>query len=193
MIAAEALAGASPSLFYNAIDDFGIASVLSRGFPLGEDLVRFKTRDAQELEASSGRKHAEVSVTGRLRAKALAVRSREEPATLPSPPPDPLQRLMRQRPAQHHVLFLEPVRYIGPNGRPVLHSAWTAHVPVPVAEKAIKRGLALDADIAEARAKMTEMVQRRPRRGPVPAVSIEDTIDLGIDLTERLEPSENAA
>jgi hypothetical protein len=105
MIAAEALAGASPSLFYNAIDDFGIASVLSRGFPLGEDLVRFKTRDAQELEASSGRKRTEASVTGRLRAKALAVRSREEPATLPSPPPDPLQRLIRQRPAAPRLVL----------------------------------------------------------------------------------------
>jgi hypothetical protein len=187
MIAAEALAGASPSLFYNDIDGFGIASVLSRGFPLGEDLVRFKTRDAQELEASSGRKHAEALITAHLRTKALAVRSREEPATLPLPPPDPLQHLTRQRPAPRHVLFLEPVRYIGRNGRPALHAAWTAHVPLPVAEEAIKRGLALDVDTAEARDKMTEMMQRRPRRGPAPAVSIEDTIDIGVDLTEPLE------
>jgi hypothetical protein len=193
MIAAEALAGASPDLFHNDIDGFGIASVLARGFPLGEDLVRFKTRDAQDLEASSGRKHAEVLITAHLRAKALAVRSQEEPAALPSPLPDPIQHLIRQRPAQRHVLFLEPVRYIGRNGRPVLHAAWTAHVPVPVAEEAIKRGLALDADTAEARDKMTEMMQHRPRRGPVPAVSIEDTIDIGVDLTERLELAGSAA
>jgi hypothetical protein len=192
MIAVEALAGASPSSFHNDIDEFGSASVLSRGFPLGEDLVRFKTRDAQELEASSGRKHVEANITARLRAKALAIRSREELATLPSPPPDPIQHLTRQRPAQRHVLFLEPVRYIGQNGRPVLHAAWTAHVPLPVAEEAIKRGLALDADTAEARNKMTEMMQHRPRRGPAPHVSIEDTIDLGIDLTESLELSVGA-
>ena len=63
-------------------------------------------------------------------------------------------------------------------------AAWTARVPAAVAEAAIEQGLALDADTAEARGKMKDMMERRPRRGPVLAVNVEDTIDLGVKLAE---------
>ena len=78
-------------------------------------------------------------------------------------------------------------------GHPVLHDAWTARVPAPVAEEAIKRGLALDADTDAAREKMTEMASFADARSArMPAVTVEDTIDLGVNLAEEVEPSETA-
>jgi hypothetical protein len=124
-----------------------------------------------------------------LRAKAAAIRSGEEPAVLPSAPPAPAQEVER-RPGLRHVLFLEPVRYIGRGGQTVVHAAWTARVPAAVAEAAIEQGLALDADTDAARAKMKEMTERRQRGRFGPSVTIEDTIDLGVNLAEGVEPSE---
>jgi hypothetical protein len=189
VLGAEALAGAVPDLFLNDIDEYGFGSILSRGFALGEDMVRFKTRDTQRLEPSSARDHAELLITSRLRRKAAAIRSGDEPPVLPSAQPEP-DRRVQPRPSERNVLFLKKVRYTGRSSKPVLCDAWTAHVPVPVAEAAIKAGLAMDADTDAARAKMKEMMERRPRRGLGAAVSIEDTIDLGVNLAEEPQPSE---
>ena len=145
LLAAEALAGATPDLFVDQPDELGVASVLHRGFPLGDDVVRFVTRDQQRLCKTAGaREHAERLITTRLRAKADAIRARHEPPVLSSPP-EPMHHVGR-RPVQRHVLFLQAVRYTNRFGEPVLHDAWSARVPAPVAEAAIKRGLALDAD-----------------------------------------------
>jgi hypothetical protein len=187
LLAAEALAGVAPDLFVNDVDELGIASILSRGFALGNGVVRFKTRDNQRLDPSSALKHAEVLITTGLRAKAAAIRSGEEPAVLPSVRPEP-KRYFKPRLPERHVLFLEPVRYTGRRGQPVLCAAWTARVPAPVAEAAIERGIALDAETDAARAKMKEMVERR--RLISPAITIEDTIDLGVNFAEQVEPSE---
>jgi hypothetical protein len=54
LLAAEALAGAMPDLFIHKADELGAASVLHRGFPLGDDVVRDVTRDQQQLDKSSG-------------------------------------------------------------------------------------------------------------------------------------------
>ena len=72
----------------------------------------------------------------------------------------------------------------------MLCAAWTARVPAPVAEAAIERGIALDADTDAAREKMKEMAELRRRISPRlgPAVTIEDTIDLGVNLAEQVEP-----
>jgi hypothetical protein len=60
LLAAEALAGATPDLFVDQPDELGVASVLHRGFPLGDDVVRFVTRDQQWLCKTAGaREHAE--------------------------------------------------------------------------------------------------------------------------------------
>ena len=191
LLAAEALAGAAPDLFVHEPGELGVASVLSRAFPLGNDVVRYVTRDQQQLDNPSGaRTHAERLITTRLRSKAAAIRSGEEPAVLPSAPPEPAHHVTR-RPAQRHVLFLQPVRYTDRLGQPVLHAAWAARVPVSVAEAAIKRGLAIDADTDAAREKMKEMAELRRRTSArMPAVTIEDTIDLGVNLAEEVEPSE---
>jgi hypothetical protein len=47
----------------------------------------------------------------------------------------------------------------------------------------------MDADTAAAREKMTEMAELRPRSSRSPAVTIEETIDLGVNLAEKVEPS----
>jgi DNA repair exonuclease SbcCD ATPase subunit len=52
LLAAEALAGAMPDLFIHKPDELGIASVLHRAFPLGDDVVRDVTRNQQQLRAS---------------------------------------------------------------------------------------------------------------------------------------------
>jgi hypothetical protein len=188
LLAAEALAGATPDLFVDQPDELGVASVLHRGFPLGDDVVRFVTRDQQRLCKTAGaREHAERLITTRLRAKADAIRARHEPPVLSSPP-EPMHHVGR-RPVQRHVLFLQAVRYTNRFGEPVLHDAWSARVPAPVAEAAIKRGLALDADTDAAREKMTEMQLRRRTSPLMPAVTIDDTIDLGVNLAEEIEPS----
>lgn len=193
LLAAEALAGAMPELFVHKHEDLGVASVLARGFSLGHGVVRFETRDQQQLaEPSCAREHAERLITTPLRAKAAAIRSGEEPAALPSALPQPAYDVERP-PATCHILFLEPVRYTGRGGQPVVHAAWTARVPVLVAEAAIKRGLALDPDTDEAREKMRKMAERRQRGRLAPAVILEEAIDLGVNLTEDLEPSESAA
>jgi hypothetical protein len=58
-------------------------------------------------------------------------------------------------------------------------------VPASVAEAAIKQGLGLDADTDAAREKMTEMAELRLRISTrQPAVTIDDTIDLGVNLDE---------
>src|SRR4029079_3974075 len=60
-------------------------------------------------------------------------------------------------------------------------------LPMQPLSKDLKQGLALLADTDEAREKMREMSERR-RRIPQrlgPAVTIEDTVDLGVDITER--------
>jgi hypothetical protein len=154
-------------------------------------VVRFETWDKQQLKPSGAPKQAELLITGRLRAQAAAIRSGHEPAALPSAPPEP-DRHLETPPPERHVLFLQPARYTGRGGLPVLCTAWSARVPPRVAEAAIKQGLALDADTDAAREKMKEMAERRWR---VPqrlgrAVTIEDTIDLGVNLAEELEPSE---
>jgi hypothetical protein len=43
LLAAEALACATPDLFVDKPDELGVASVLHRGFPVGEDVVRYVT------------------------------------------------------------------------------------------------------------------------------------------------------
>ena len=191
MLAAEALAGATPDLFVDEPGELGVASVLSRGFPLGHDVVRFVTRDQQQLAMPSGaRKHAELLITTRLRTKAAAIRSGDEPAVLPSAPPDPAPHVTR-RSSQRHVLFLQPVRYTNRLGQPVFHDAWTARVPAPVAEAAIKRGVAIDADTDAAQEKMTEMAELRRRTSPrIPAAVVGNTVDLGDYLAEEAETSE---
>lgn len=157
LLAAEALAGAAPDLFVDKPVGLGVASVLALGFSLGHGVVRFETRDQKLLAKDSGaREHAECLITTPLRTKAAAIRAGGEPAVLPSAPPEPAHHVER-RPARRHVLFVEPVRYSGRGGQPVLHAAWTAWVPVPVAEAAIKKGFALDADTDAARMKMKEM------------------------------------
>jgi hypothetical protein len=85
----------------------------------------------------------------------------DEPAVLASAPPE-LRRAIPRRPPERHVLFLKPVRYTR-RGHPILCSAWTARVPVPVADAAIKQGLALLADTDEAREKMRQMSEYRRR------------------------------
>ena len=97
VLGAEALAGAVPDLFLNDIDEYGFGSILSRGFALGEDMVRFKTRDTQQLEPSSARDHAELLITTRLRSKAAAIRSGDEPPVLPSAPPEPDRHVAASR------------------------------------------------------------------------------------------------
>jgi len=167
-----------------------VASTLSRAFPLGNDVVRYVTRDQQQLDNPSGAQiHAARLITTRLRHKAGAIRSGQEPPVLPSTLPEPDHHVGR-RPAQRHVLFLQPVRYTNRFGQPVLHDAWSARVPAPVAEAAIKLGVAIDADSDAARSKMTEMAELRQRRtsARLPAVTIEDTIDLGVSLAEETEP-----
>ena len=83
------------------------------------------------------------------------------------------------------------MRYIDRFGVPVLHDAWAARVPAPVAEAAIKQGLGLDADTEAGGAKMKEMAELRLRRTSprLPAVTLEDTIDLGVNLAEEVETS----
>ena len=56
-------------------------------------------------------------------------------------------------------------------------------MPTPIAEVAIKRGVAIEADTDAAREKMAEMAELRARRvSPrLPAVTVEDTVDLGVD------------
>jgi hypothetical protein len=109
LLAAEALAGAMPDLFIHRPDELGVASVLHRGFPLGDDVVRYVTRDQQKLvEPSGAHQHAGLLITTRLRAKADAIRARHEPPVLPSPPAEPAHHV-GQRSAQRHVLFLQPV------------------------------------------------------------------------------------
>jgi hypothetical protein len=54
LLAAEALAGATPDLFVDQPDELGVASVLHRGFPLGDDVVRFVTRDQQRCAKRLG-------------------------------------------------------------------------------------------------------------------------------------------
>ena len=54
LLAAEALAGAIPNLFIHKPDELGIASVLYRAFPLGDDVVRDVTRDQQQLDNPPG-------------------------------------------------------------------------------------------------------------------------------------------
>ena len=49
LLAAEALAGATPDLFVDEPGELGAASVLSRGFSLGHDVIRFVTRDQQQF------------------------------------------------------------------------------------------------------------------------------------------------
>ena len=155
-------------------------------------MVKHATWDKDELEKPLGaHRLAERLITRPLRAKATAIRSGEEPAVLPTAPPAPVQEVER-RSGLRHVLFLEPVRYIGHGGQPVVHAAWTARVPAVVAEAAIEQGLALDADTAEAGGKMKDIMERRRRRGPVPAVSVEDTTDLGVNLDEEFQPLKNA-
>jgi hypothetical protein len=190
LLAAEALAGAAPALFVQEPGELGVASVLARGFPLGDDVVRFVTRDQQRLGKSSGaHEHAELLITTRLRDKAAAIRSGHEPCILPSAPPEPPPR--PRRPAQRHVLFLHPIRYTDRLGRLVMHDAWAARVPAPVADAAIKRGVAIDADTEAARNKMTEMAELRGRRSArMPAVTVEDSIDLGVSLAEKIDKSE---
>jgi hypothetical protein len=189
LLAAEALAGAIPDLFIHKPDELGVASALHRGFPLGDDVVRDVTRDQQQLDKSSGaREHAELLIATRLRAKADAIRAGHEPPVLPSAPPEPTHHVTRC-PPQHHVLFLQPVRYTDRFGVPVLHDAWAARVPAPVAEAAIKQGLGLEADTDAAREKMTEMQLRRRTSPRMPAVTIDDTIDLGVNLAEEVESS----
>jgi len=185
IVAAEALAGAIPGLFSDERGLAAVASVLRRGLSIGDGAILFEClKDPKEwANAPGARKHAEVLITQRLREKAAAIRSGTEPAVLPSAPPEPNRRI--PKPPKRHVLFLKPVRYTQ-RGRPVLCSAWTALVPVAVAEAAIKQGLALDADTDEARQKMSEMSEQR-RRIPQrlgPAVTIDDTVDLGVDVTE---------
>ena len=59
-------------------------------FPLGDDVVRYVTRDQQQLDNPSGAQiHAERLITTRLRTKAGAIRSGQEPPVLPSAPPEP--------------------------------------------------------------------------------------------------------
>ena len=111
-----------------------------------------------------------------------------EPRDTSSAPPEPVWHIGRH-PTERHVLFLRPVRYTDRFGQPVLHDAWAARVPAPVAEAAITRGLALDADTDVAREKMTEMQLRRRTSSRMPAVTIDDTIDLGVNLAEKVEPS----
>ena len=95
VLGAEALAGAVPDLFLNDIDEYGFGSILSRGFALGEDMVRFKTRDTQQLEPSSARGLAQLLITTRLRSRAAAIRSGDEPPVLPSAQPEPDCRVQR--------------------------------------------------------------------------------------------------
>ena len=60
LIAAEALASAAPNLFVHEPSEIGVASVLYRAFPLGDDVVRYVTRDQQLLDNPSGAQtHAE--------------------------------------------------------------------------------------------------------------------------------------
>jgi hypothetical protein len=190
LLAAEALAGAAPDLFVHEPGELGSTSILSRAFPLGSDVVRFVTRDQQQLATPSGAaKQAEMLITTRLRTKAAAIRSGQELAVLPSAPPEQ-PHLVTRRP-QRHVLFLQPVRYTSRFGRPVLHDAWAARVPALVAEAAIKRGVAMNADTDAAREKMTEMAELRRRTSArMPAVTVEDTIDLGVSLAEEVDTSE---
>jgi hypothetical protein len=185
IVAAEALAGAVPGLFSEERGEVAVISVLRRGLSIGDGAVLFEClKDATEwTNAPGARKHAEVLITTRLRERAAAIRSGNEAAVLPSAPPEPNRRV--PKPPERHVLFLKPVRFTR-GGKLVLCSAWTARVPVPVAEAAIRQGLALDADTDEARRKMKEMTEYR-RRIPQrlgPAVTIDDTVDLGVDITD---------
>jgi hypothetical protein len=71
LLAAEALAGAAPKLFVHEPGELGVASTLSRAFPLGNDVVRYVTRDQQQLDNPSGAQiHAARLITTRLRHKA---------------------------------------------------------------------------------------------------------------------------
>ena len=96
LLAAEALAGAAPNLFVHEPGELGVASVLYRAFPLGDDVVRYVTRDQQQLDNPSGAQtHAERLIMTRLRTKAGAIRSGQEPAVLPSAPPEPARHVDR--------------------------------------------------------------------------------------------------
>jgi hypothetical protein len=60
LLAAEALAGVAPKLSVHEAGELGVASTLSRAFPLGNDVVRYVTRDQQQLDNPSGAQtHAE--------------------------------------------------------------------------------------------------------------------------------------
>ena len=168
-----------PTLFSEENGEVGVIAVLRRRFATRDGAVLFEARDKKQwANAAGAQKHAELLITKRLRANAAAIRFGDEPAVLPPARPEP-NRNYYKHPAERHVLFLRPVRYTR-GGRPVLCNAWTTRVPVPVADAAIKQGLALLADTDEAREKMREMSERR-RRIPQrlgPAVTIEDTVDL---------------
>jgi len=80
LLAAEALAGVAPKLSVHEAGELGVASTLSRAFPLGNDVVRYVTRDQQQLDNPSGAQtHAERLITTHLRTKADAIRSDQEP------------------------------------------------------------------------------------------------------------------
>jgi hypothetical protein len=87
------------------------------------------------------------------------------------------------------------VSYIGEAGQPVIHSAWTAHVPKVVADLAIERGLALDADTEAGESKLKEMIafRQRPWQAASTFLGVEDTVDLGLNLAERRELADSAA
>ena len=98
-------------------------------------------------------------------------------------------RHIGRRHAERHVLFLQPVRYTDRFGQLLMHDAWSARVPAPIAEAAIKLGVAIDAETGAAREKMAELAELRARRTSprLPAVTLEDTIDLGVNLAEEVQ------
>ena len=102
----------------------------------------FEARDkGQWANAARAQNQVGLLITARLRRKAAAIPSGDEPAILPSPAPEPSRKYYKRIP-ERHVLFLRPVRYTRA-GRHVLCNAWMARVLVPVADTAIEQGVAV--------------------------------------------------
>lgn len=184
LILAAALARAAPEAFVEEVDEMGVASVLRRGYPVG-DVVKFVFRDPAILAvAPTAAEPVKSLITDRLREHAASVRNG---SILPIAPRDPAEPEPDFRPnvGNRRILPKRPLRYVGRTGEPVLISPWAVWVPTIVAEAALRRGLADDLEgpdgprlIAEAQARSAREANRHDR-----TIRSEDAVDIGVDLS----------
>ena len=133
----------------------------ARGFALGDDVVRFKTRDKQRLKPQT------LVNTPSFSSRPVCV-----PRLLPFAPVRSLPFFPQRGQSGSAISSLDRLSATScscnpcatPGGEVSRSSvrAWDARVPKPVAEAAIRRGLALDADTDEGREKMKDLAELPP-------------------------------